>query len=120
MQFLESALGDSAGKHETELRAAHARLDQISGKIEVDRKSLESHMGSWRDIGATVQVEKEKAESHKASIEERLSYLEKDMEKLRDAHSKQGGEAKAQQVRHASFEERLDYIDSWLCSFKPR
>lgn len=127
LRYLEKVIGDSADRHEQELRGAHAKLEQLHGRLQEERKAREQHLNASREHMATEQG---KREAHQASMEERITFVEKalgdsadkharELDTLRGTYARQLEQAKSYQARHASVEERLDYVEQWFRGFKP-
>lgn len=131
MGYLERVIGDSAQKHEKEIKAAHDKLERMSGHGEHIEAFKKSHAELTKNLSA-----------HHASQEERLKYLEKligdsadkhnqhvqELADLKASHGKlhndnrghaQNHSAAAERIEamlkgHATMEERMAYLERAL------
>jgi len=119
LNYLEKMLGDSADKHAEDLSNAHAKIEQLHGKVSEERSSRESMGNHIRDH---LSGEQKARDAHHSSVEDRLRFLEsvigdnadkhsKDLEDHRSAHGKAVNDMKALYDKHASTIERLNYLE---------
>jgi hypothetical protein len=115
VDYLETAMGDSADKHFKEvaaLKAAHAKL---ASDHKLDHGSLKDQAAKDKDA---------REEKH-ASLEERMKYLEgligdnadkhsKELAAHKAAHAKLVSDTKSRDTKHVTMEERLNYIEGAL------
>eukprot|EP00931_Biecheleriopsis_adriatica_P025225 TRINITY_DN15541_c0_g1_i2.p1 TRINITY_DN15541_c0_g1~~TRINITY_DN15541_c0_g1_i2.p1 ORF type:complete len:1858 (-),score=462.88 TRINITY_DN15541_c0_g1_i2:61-5634(-) len=122
LNYLEQVLGDSLDKHNQELMSAHAKIEQLHGRISDEKNGREVTSNTMRELLAK---ERDAREGHHESIGKRLDQLEElitghadkqaaEHESHRAAHSKVVSEAKARDTHHASMEERLGYLEKTL------
>eukprot|EP00930_Biecheleria_cincta_P083353 TRINITY_DN72938_c0_g1_i1.p1 TRINITY_DN72938_c0_g1~~TRINITY_DN72938_c0_g1_i1.p1 ORF type:complete len:1818 (+),score=410.71 TRINITY_DN72938_c0_g1_i1:251-5455(+) len=119
INYIEKSLGDSANKHAQELGNALSKLDQLHGKIMEERSSRESLNNHVRDH---LSSEQKARDSHHASVQERLQYLEKvigdnadkhakDLDDHKNTFGKAMGENKTLHERHAGVTERIAFLE---------
>jgi len=123
VQYLESAVGDSADKHAQELAATHAKLDRLQGHLADTR---EKHRSALDDIHKLHRCGQEQFEVHHASLQERLDYMEKligdsadkhqqivkEIEGHKAIHYKLTGESQAHASHRVTIEERLEALET--------
>eukprot|EP00435_Cladocopium_sp_Y103_P040911 s2194_g11.t1 len=166
MGYMEQLMGDSFEKHAKELAAAMAKMDAMHGKVSEERvaseelaaaKAMEAmrgqvseervapreaHMASLESLKkahGSVASQKQALETHHATLQERIDYLEKalgdssdkharELEALKAAHQKVLVEHKGKEqslfqmqrekdelhARHMSLGERVDYLEKLL------
>lgn len=139
VDFIEGIIGDSADKHGQALEAAHAKLDQLQGRLNACERHG-THLGDLQKSHAGLANDKVKLETDHATLKERVDYLEsllgdssdrhsKELESLKAAHAKLMADSKGNHSRlneviaqekeardghHASVQERLNYLESIL------
>ncbi|CAE7636955.1 unnamed protein product [Symbiodinium pilosum] len=116
VDYLESAIGDSADKHARELeslKTAHSRLQTEANHVNVGERLsfLEKAIG---DSAERHSQELAAAHSKLASMHARLSACEatgSTVDGLKKAHASLVADKTARDAHHASFAERLDYLE---------
>lgn len=116
LEEVEANMSGHAERHARELLAAHAKCDQLHGRLSEDRATHESHVRSL------IANEKEMRDTHHATLKERVDYIEsllgesaethrQELENLKSAQSKHAKEGKARDTGHASLLERLEGLE---------
>jgi len=133
--YIERLLGDSSAKHAEQVASAHAKMDNMHA-------ALSASLSEVRSANAGLAGDKDKLDTHHASLKERVECIERELsdsasrhavtlEKAEQLHSRLSaceghsntlGRAHADLTReksslresHASMQERLDYIENLL------
>jgi len=115
LDYLESSLGDSADRHSQELAAAHAKIEQLHGRIAEERAARETHIGV---MGDQLAADQQAREAHRASVQERLAYIEGLIGDAAEKHTREldrlTSDVKGKYSKHATLEalkERLTFIE---------
>jgi len=101
----EKVVRETAERHAQEIAAAHAKLDQLHGKLSDERAAREAHAASIDNLKkahAALAQEKSMRDTHHASIGERLEYLEKVLGESADRHAREVEAVKAPRTRSSS------------------
>mmetsp|Transcript_71998 Transcript_71998/g.211369 ORF Transcript_71998/g.211369 Transcript_71998/m.211369 type:complete len:1246 (+) Transcript_71998:73-3810(+) len=114
MDYVEKVLGDSADKHAKVLADAHAKLNDMHGRVTL----VEGHGASLQELQkqhGNLRKEKAALEAGHASMEERMTYLESTIGDSANRHAKEIEQLKVSATRlapqHANVEERLLFLE---------
>jgi chromosome segregation ATPase len=127
LDYVERMLGDSADKHAAAIEAAQAQLEHVHGRL----LQCEKHgtaIGELRKVHSALASEKAALDTHHATLQERVDYIENmlgssadrhqaEIEALKASHSKHAKllqDVKAAHTHHASLPERMTYLEKML------
>mmetsp|Transcript_105874 Transcript_105874/g.265100 ORF Transcript_105874/g.265100 Transcript_105874/m.265100 type:complete len:978 (+) Transcript_105874:186-3119(+) len=87
LDYLEKAMGDSADKHVAELAAAHARLEQLHGRV-ASCEASGAAVSELKKSHSGLATHKNDIENQHASLKDRVDFLEKLLGDSADKHAK--------------------------------
>jgi len=99
VDYLEKMMGDSADKHAKMLEAAHAKADQLHSRLAACERSG-SQVGDLKKAHSDLASGKAALETHHASMQDRLTYLEQLLGDSMDKHAKELDALKTAHDRH--------------------
>eukprot|EP00434_Breviolum_minutum_P003137 symbB.v1.2.002762.t1/scaffold141.1/size300911/13 len=76
VDYIEKQLGDSADQHSQDLKAAHAKLDQLHGRL-ASCEAHGSHIDGMRKAHEKLATDQASRDSYHATLAQRMEYLEK-------------------------------------------
>eukprot|EP00437_Effrenium_voratum_P048577 CAMPEP_0181520418 /NCGR_PEP_ID=MMETSP1110-20121109/66298_1 /TAXON_ID=174948 /ORGANISM="Symbiodinium sp., Strain CCMP421" /LENGTH=1322 /DNA_ID=CAMNT_0023650903 /DNA_START=50 /DNA_END=4018 /DNA_ORIENTATION=+ len=105
LEYIEKMMGDSADKHAKELATAHDKINSMHKRL-ADCEARGSHMDTVKKSHEKLVNDQAARDSHHATLNERVNYLEKMFGDSADHHKKELQAARqAQEQLHSQFHE---------------
>mmetsp|Transcript_51792 Transcript_51792/g.150580 ORF Transcript_51792/g.150580 Transcript_51792/m.150580 type:complete len:1459 (-) Transcript_51792:92-4468(-) len=124
MEYLEEVMQKLGDQTHREGAESKTKLDQLAKRVsECERQA--SMISDLQKAHAGLANDKATAETYRATLRERVDYLEiavgssaekhfKELEALKTAHSRLAAESKTREAHHSSIQERVAFIEQQL------